>query len=200
MAANTLARVLRQTGARSRTCFCTASEAAERIIHRAVPQDSVREITRYYFEGVNPADALGPHPGDKKVVLQVPIDDIQVSPLARERIKALCGPRYSASTRVLRLVGDELPTRDQNLAHVRQTLADIVDASEDMRSWRTKHEEAMSGGGVLLRGVRGGMPASESEAELEGEAASAGEGVNEAELDQGSDLDEGITEAESEQE
>ena len=148
MAANTLARVLRQTGARSRACFCTASEAAERIIHRAVPQESVREITRYYFEGVNPADALGPHPGDKKVVLQVPIDDIQVSPLARERIKALCGPRYSASTRVLRLVGDELPTRDQNLAHVRQTLADIVDASEDMRSWRTKHEEAMSGGGV----------------------------------------------------
>lgn len=120
-------------------CMCTAAPA--RPIHPDIPQGVVHVETRDYFQAVSPADRLGPHPGNKKVVMTLKVDDIELPVLAKARFKALCGPRFNANTGWLKLVGDSQPTSEANLDATKALLSSLVDAAKDPAAWVAAHED-----------------------------------------------------------
>ena len=120
-------------------CLCTGAE--ERPVHALIPPNKIHVETCTYFEAVNPAMHLGPHPGNKKVILTLKVADIELPALAKARFKALCGLRFNANTGWLKLVGDELPTKEQNLEVTKALLSSLVDAAQDPAAWMEAHGE-----------------------------------------------------------
>lgn len=64
------------------------------------------------------------HPAEKKVVVEFcPADMPDLTPVQREKLKKLVGPRYNPNTDIVKMSSEMFPTQAQN----KRYLGDLVD-------------------------------------------------------------------------
>jgi hypothetical protein len=62
----------------------------------------------------------------RKIKLRIHIAGLGLPPIVRQRLIELAGTRYSKEKRTVTLICDTQPTRDQNIAHVYKTAANLL--------------------------------------------------------------------------
>jgi len=63
---------------------------------------------------------------ERKVLLRVRVDRLNLSPVSKERLLSIVGPRYNSETGILKLVGDSFPNKQQNTTYVFHLLRQLL--------------------------------------------------------------------------
>lgn len=106
-----------------------------------LPKMPLRLETRnYVFPGTSVR-----HPGARKIILTISLNDLMLSEHAKNKMIQLAGYRYNHDKKTIRLVGKRCPTRKQNLDYVMYLLKVLYLESNRVEPWELSDKEQCAG-------------------------------------------------------